>query len=30
MVRASSVGSPAVGGKHDSQPTMIKVLEFVG
>ncbi len=30
MVRASSVGSPSVGGKHDSQPVMIKVLEAVG
>jgi hypothetical protein len=30
MVRASSVWSPSVGGKHDSQPIMIKVFESVG
>jgi hypothetical protein len=29
MVRASSVESPTVGGKHYSQPIMIKVLESV-
>jgi hypothetical protein len=30
MVRASSVGAAAVGGKHDSEPIVIKVFESVG
>jgi hypothetical protein len=29
MVQASSAGSPSVGGEHDPQPVMIKVLEAV-
>ncbi len=30
MVWVSSVGTPAVGSKHDPQPVMIKVSESVG
>ena len=30
MVRARSIGSPSIGGKHDSQPIVIKVFESVG
>jgi hypothetical protein len=30
MVRSSPVGSPSIGGKLDSQPIMIKILEPVG
>jgi hypothetical protein len=30
MVRAGSIGSPSIGGKHDPQPIMIKISEAVG
>ena len=30
MVRAGSVGSSSIGGKHDPQPIMIKISEAVG
>ena len=30
MVRAGSVGSPSISGKHDPQPIMIKISEAVG